>query len=123
VEDEAPVRQIAARALAEAGYRVLEADSGHAALELAHRGGDPIGLVLTDVVMQVMTGPELAAAVARLYPDTPVLFTSGYTDGEIIRRGLLAPGAAFLAKPFTAEALVLAVRQRIEACAAERRPG
>jgi len=123
VEDEAPVRQIAARALAEAGYRVLEADSGPAALELAHHAGDPIGLVLTDVVMPVMTGPELAAAVARLYPDTPVLFTSGYTDGEIIRRGLLAPGAAFLAKPFTAEALVLAVRQRIEACAAERRPG
>ena len=110
VEDEATVRHIAARVLAEAGYRVLEAESGPRALELLSRTRDPLGLVLTDVVMPGMSGPELAAAVARLIPGTPVLFTSGYTDGEIVRRGLLEPGAAFLAKPFSAEALVRAVR-------------
>ena len=121
VEDEGQVRQIAARALAEAGYRVLQADGGQRALELVSHTADRIGLVLTDVVMPVMSGPELAAALAELRPDMPILFTSGYTDGEIFRRGLLAPGAAFLPKPFTAESLVLAVRERMDAFAAERR--
>ena len=121
VEDESPVRRIAARALVEAGYRVLEADGGGHALELVSHTADRIGLVLTDVVMPRMNGPELAAAITGLRPDTPVLFTSGYTDGEIFRRGLLAPGAAFLSKPFTTEALVLAVRERIDTFAAERR--
>ncbi len=111
VEDEAGVRQIAARALGQAGYQVLEAPGGREALGLLRDSGARPGLVFTDVVMPEMSGPDLAAAVADLIPGTPVLFTSGYTDGEIVRRGLLAPGAAFLAKPFTAEALVQAVRE------------
>jgi PAS domain S-box-containing protein len=112
VEDDGPVRAIAARALAEVGYRVLEAESGMAAVELLRRSGVRPALVLTDVVMPGMSGSELAAAVGRLAPGTPVLFTSGYTDGEILRRGLLEPGADFLAKPFSPEALVRAVRIR-----------
>jgi PAS domain S-box-containing protein len=112
VEDDAAVRVIAARALAEAGYRVLEADSGARAVALLNGDGDRPALVLTDVVMPGMTGSELAAAIAQLAPGTPVLFTSGYTDGEILRRGLLEPGADFLAKPFSPEALVRAVRAR-----------
>jgi two-component system cell cycle sensor histidine kinase/response regulator CckA len=112
VEDEAPVRAIAARALTEVGYRVLEAESGAMAIELLRRSPDRPALVLTDVVMPGMSGSELAAAVGRLAPGTPVLFTSGYTDGEILRRGLLAPGADFLPKPFSPEALVRAVRVR-----------
>jgi CheY-like chemotaxis protein len=110
VEDEAPVRAIAARALMEGGYRVLEAESGAQALELLSRTGVRPALVLADVVTPGMSGSELAAAVARLAPGTPVLFTSGYTDGEILRRGLLEPGAAFLPKPFSPESLVRAVR-------------
>jgi CheY-like chemotaxis protein len=112
VEDDAPVRSIAARVLAEVGYRVLEAGSGAEAIELLRRGQERPALVLTDVVMPGMSGSELAAAVARLAPGTPVLFTSGYTDGEILRRGLLEPGADFLPKPFSPEALVRAVRLR-----------
>lgn len=112
VEDDAPVRAIAARALADVGYRVLEAESGARALELLRRNGDRPALVLTDVVMPGMSGSELAAAIARLAPGTPVLFTSGYTDGEILRRGLLEPGVDFLPKPFSPEALVRAVRVR-----------
>ena len=112
MEDEAPVRAIAARALAEAGYRVLEAESGGQALELLRRSGDRPALVLTDVVMPGMSGSDLAAAIERLAPGTRVLFTSGYTDGEILRRGLLEPGAEFLPKPFSPEALVKAVRGR-----------
>ena len=112
VEDDAPVRAIVVRALTEGGFRVLEAESGERALDLLCRDDDRPALVLTDVVMPGMSGSELAAAVARLAPGTPVLFTSGYTDGEILRRGLLEPGADFLAKPFSPEALVRAVRAR-----------
>jgi CheY-like chemotaxis protein len=110
VEDDAAVRAIAARALSEAGYRVLEAESGERALEILNRGDRP-RLLLTDVVMAGMSGSELAAAVERLAPGTLVLFTSGYPDGEILRRGLLEPGAAFLPKPFSPDALVAAVQQ------------
>jgi two-component system, cell cycle sensor histidine kinase and response regulator CckA len=115
VEDEASVREIAARTLSEAGYRVLEAESGARALELLAGSGQRISLLLTDVVMPGMGGRELATRLAELRPDVPVLYTSGYTDGEILSRGLLDPGVAFLAKPFTATALVLAVRQRLDA--------
>ncbi|HET9039087.1 MAG TPA: MASE1 domain-containing protein [Gemmatimonadales bacterium] len=115
VEDDAPVRSIAARALAEEGYRVMEAGSGAEAVELLRRSQERPALVLTDVVMPGMSGSELAAAVARLSPGTPVLFTSGYTDSEILRRGLLEPGADFLPKPFSPDALVRAVRLRTAA--------
>jgi DNA-binding NtrC family response regulator len=115
VEDEPRVRGIARRALEEAGYRVMEAESGHEAVELLGRPGVGVALVLTDVVLPGMSGPELACRVAELAPGTPVLLTSGYPDGEIARRGLLAPGAAFIPKPFTPEALVTAVRRAIAA--------
>ncbi|HYC30649.1 MAG TPA: MASE1 domain-containing protein, partial [Gemmatimonadales bacterium] len=113
VEDEEMVREIAARALTEAGYRVLQAESGTRALQVLGETGERISLLLTDVVMPGIGGRELAAQVTRLRPGVPVLYTSGYTDGEILRRGLLDPGAAFLAKPFTTDALVRAVRQRL----------
>jgi PAS domain S-box-containing protein len=109
VEDDAQVRTIAARALAEAGYRVLVAETGQRALELLKGNGDRPALMLADVVMPGMSGSELAAEVRRMMPGVPVLFTSGYTDGEILRRGLLEPGAAFLPKPFSPEGLVEAV--------------
>jgi FixJ family two-component response regulator len=72
-----------------------------------------VALVLTDVVMPGMGGKDLAARIAQVSPGTPVLFTSGYTDGEIVRRGLLSPDAAFLQKPFTPDVLVRAVRERL----------
>jgi CheY-like chemotaxis protein len=107
------VREIARRALEGAGYRVQEAATGQEALALIARATDRPGLVLTDVVLPGMSGPELALRVAELAPDTPVLLTSGYPDGEINRRGLLPPGAAFIQKPFTPEALVRMVRRVI----------
>ncbi|MGH7498752.1 MAG: MASE1 domain-containing protein [Gemmatimonadales bacterium] len=115
VEDEEMVRQVAGRALADAGYTVREARSGKEALELLARGDGRIDLVLTDVVMPGMSGKDLAASLATLVPGVPVLFTSGYTDGEIVRRGLLAPDAAFVQKPFTPDRLVRAVRERLSA--------
>jgi FixJ family two-component response regulator len=62
-----------------------------------------------------MSGRELAAQVRVLRPGLPVLFTSGYTDGEILRRGLLEPGAAFVQKPFAPDAIARLVRQGLEA--------
>jgi PAS domain S-box-containing protein len=120
VEDEEAVRRTAARGLVEAGYRVIEAESGRQAVDLAARSTERISLVLTDVVMPGMSGRELAAAVGELMPGVPVLFTSGYTDSDIVRRGLLAPGATFLPKPFTVNALVRAVRERMDAMESAR---
>jgi two-component system cell cycle sensor histidine kinase/response regulator CckA len=65
------------------------------------------------VVMPEMSGRELAERLATLLPGTPVLFTSGYADGEIFRRGLLAPHAELLDKPFSPDAVVRAVRERL----------
>jgi PAS domain S-box-containing protein len=115
VEDDAAVREVTRRALQGAGYRVLEAGDGRQALEVLSRANPPVSLVLTDVVMPGMSGRDLAARVAALFPGTPVLFTSGYTDSEIVRRGLLDPGAAFIQKPFTPEVIVRILRERLEA--------
>jgi signal transduction histidine kinase len=105
VEDEPVVRQMAARALQEYGYAVSEAGDGLEALRLIEDGAQTIHVMVTDVVMPGMDGPELARRVAVLRPGLPVLFMSGYTDDEIVRRGLLEAGQPFLQKPFTPEAL------------------
>jgi two-component system cell cycle sensor histidine kinase/response regulator CckA len=112
VEDEADVRSIMKRSLQDAGYRVVEAATA-AALERFMESSEPINLVLTDVVMPGGSGRELADRIAQLRPQTPVLFTSGYTDGDIQRRGLLTPGMAFIQKPVTPEALVRAVQNSL----------
>jgi CheY-like chemotaxis protein len=114
VEDEASVRYMMKRTLEEAGYTVLDAASAGEALEVITRTRDKISLLLTDVVMPGRNGRELSEEVGKLAPDMSVLFTSGYTDGEIERRGLLRPGAAFIQKPLTPAALVRAVRERLE---------
>jgi PAS domain S-box-containing protein len=114
VEDEEMVRRMAGRALVEAGYRVLEAGSAREALDLLADMNEPCKLVLVDVVMPGMGGRELGSKIEELRPGIPTLFISGYTDGEILRRGLLEPDAAFLPKPFTVDALVRAVRERLE---------
>jgi CheY-like chemotaxis protein len=121
VEDEVRVREIARRALEGAGYLVQEAANGRDALDLIARATERPGLLLTDVVLPGMSGPELARRVAELAPGTAVLLTSGYPEGEIDRRGLLAPGAAFIQKPFTPEALVSMVHRVMEGAGNSRR--
>ena len=114
VEDEDGVRTLARRILEAHGYTVLEARHGTDALQRAAESDDHIHLVATDVVMPEIGGRELAETLAASRPDMRVLFVSGYTDDDIIRRGLLAPGMAFLQKPFTAEGLVRAVREALD---------
>jgi PAS domain S-box-containing protein len=122
VEDDESVRKVARRALEGGGYRVLEAANGADALALLGDADGGIGLVLTDVVMPGMSGRELADRIGELRPGTPVLFTSGYTDGDIVRRGLLDPGAAFVQKPFGPETILRVVRERLEGASLPPRP-
>jgi signal transduction histidine kinase len=114
VEDEPVVRSLAARALRDYGYTVLEAAGGREALALhAERRGE-IALVITDVAMPGMGGRELAAILAESEPELPVLFMSGYTGDEVVERGMLPTGVPFQAKPFAPDALARRVRRLLD---------
>ena len=117
VEDESTVRIAVRRMLGALGYTIVEAASAAEALELvaeAESRDAPIHLVLTDVVMPERNGRELGEALAGRWPQLRVLYMSGYTDDEILRRGLVQSEGAFLAKPFTAEQLAHAVRRVLD---------
>jgi CheY-like chemotaxis protein len=103
VEDEPPVRAVARRILARLGYQVIEAANGADALYLWSLHRARIRLVLTDAVMPLMGGRELAERLEEVGADIPVLYMSGYADGE--RGGAIPAGAELIGKPFTAEAL------------------
>jgi hypothetical protein len=112
VEDDDPVRSIATKVLARHGYRVLDAAEPREALEILGRTGWSIDLLLTDVVMPGMSGPELASRVAGTRPDLRILFMSGYSEEP---PPLDAAGnAAFLPKPFSATGLARAVRSHLD---------
>jgi signal transduction histidine kinase len=115
VEDEPIVRSLAVESLQVAGYSILQAGSGSEALAVArvHRG--PIHLLLTDVVMPHMNGMELAEELARVRPETKVLFTSGFSENAISEDGLLRPQLAFLPKPYTPTTIARAVREMLDA--------
>jgi CheY-like chemotaxis protein len=113
VEDEDLVRQLANEMLVMNGYRVLQASQGVEALEVSRQHEGVIDLMVTDVVMPVMGGPELASRLALTRPDMRVLFMSGYTDEAIIHHGVLQEQTAFLQKPFTAEAFGRKLREVI----------
>jgi CheY-like chemotaxis protein len=114
VEDEPAVRRMASRALRSQGYSVLEAANGAEALEVLSQAERPIDLVLSDVVMPVLNGRELSERLAADRPEIRVLFMSGYTDDDIVRRGLLQPGAPFLQKPFVPADLSRKVRDVLD---------
>jgi two-component system cell cycle sensor histidine kinase/response regulator CckA len=115
VDDEAAVRSAVWEILQAMGYLVLEAGSGEEALRICAGHKDPIHLLLTDVGMPVMSGPEVAQQLARLRPKTRVLYMSGYSDDALIRRGVVEQGAAFLQKPFTPDTLAHKVREVLDA--------
>jgi nitrogen-specific signal transduction histidine kinase/CheY-like chemotaxis protein len=114
-EDEPMVRSIMARCLRDCGYGVLEAGDGREALELLEGRRGRVSLIVADVVMPDMGGREMATRLAQRWPEVPVLFTSGYTGLDVVRRGLLEEGREFLQKPLAPEALARKVREMIDA--------
>ena len=114
VEDEAALRDVAGRILSGAGYRVLTADGGAQALELAAGHEGVIDLLVSDVVMPGMLGKELAETLVGVRPETRVLYMSGYAQPVLASQGTLEPGVALLEKPFTAADLLSAVRDRLD---------
>ena len=115
VEDDEQLRRLTHRALAAQGYEVLEADRGRSALDAARRHEGPIDLLVTDLVMPDTNGPKLAETLRAARPGLRVLFMSGYPDGAIVHHGMLEAGVAYLAKPFTTEAITRKVREVLEA--------
>ncbi|MEP6729727.1 MAG: PAS domain S-box protein [bacterium] len=115
VEDDDAVRRSVCATLARLGYEVLDAASGEAGLAVARNYDGKIDAVLTDLMMPGLSGREFAERLTVSRPDVRVLFTSGYTDDEVIRRRLVDEGQTFLQKPFTSEQLVSALEALPEA--------
>jgi two-component system cell cycle sensor histidine kinase/response regulator CckA len=113
VEDEESVLELARRLLLLHGYRVLAARDGPAALQICREHDVPIHLLVTDVVMPVMGGWDLARQVVAMRPGIKVLFMSGYSEEAILHRGFLEPDTAFLLKPFSTSSLTDRVREML----------
>jgi len=109
VEDQAAVRFLMRDVLREKGYRLLEAINGEEALRVASGAGG-IDLLLIDMVLPDMNGPQVAERIESLKSGIKVLYTSGYTESALVHRGALKPGFQYLAKPFSPESLALKVR-------------
>jgi two-component system cell cycle sensor histidine kinase/response regulator CckA len=114
VEDSEPLRKLAKSFLDSRGFRVLSAESGEDALEVAKRFGGPFDLLLTDVVMPGMNGRILAENLLLRQPGIKVLYMSGYTDSFIAGHGVLDPGIHLLHKPFIEEVLIRKVREVLD---------
>jgi two-component system cell cycle sensor histidine kinase/response regulator CckA len=112
-EDEEAVRKLVHAVLATSGYKVLEAQDGKQALDMFHKNAPQIDLVLTDIVMPVMNGYQLAAAIEKLDPAKKILFMSGFRDASV--DGEYENTRPFLEKPFTPEVLLKSVRETLDA--------
>jgi len=115
VEDQREVGELAAEALRAYGYRVVLTGGAAEALSTFNSGRERIDLVLTDMVMPGMSGPELAASLKQSHPQTKILFMSGYPDAVIAQQEVLSGGVNFLEKPFSPEQLAAKVRHLLGA--------
>jgi two-component system cell cycle sensor histidine kinase/response regulator CckA len=115
VEDRPELQHLIAEVLGNLGYNLLSARNGVEALRLVKDYGDPIDLVLTDLVMPHMGGLELAGLLRHIRPDLRVVFMSGYTDTILRQKGNLPEGYPFLPKPFTPDALGRIIRRTLDA--------
>jgi CheY-like chemotaxis protein len=109
-EDDEAIRTLGARVLGALGYNVLVARTGGEALRIVAEYKGKIDLIATDVVMPEMNGSQLVERVLEARPGIRVLFMSGYTDDEVMRRGVIDGQTAFLQKPFTPDLLAHRVR-------------
>jgi DNA-binding NtrC family response regulator len=114
VEDEPAVRGLVHETLRLHGYTVIEARHGIEALLTGTRHLGPIHLLLTDVVMPQMSGPEVAEKLTSVRPEIKVLYMSGYPDHPVFAQGGIKRDTAFLQKPFTPNVLVQKVREVLD---------
>ncbi len=114
VEDEDQVRAIVTSLLRRQGYRVVAAQNAGEALLLCEQHEEPIDLLLTDVVMPKMSGPELARRLSATRPQMRVLCMSGYTDDSVVRHGVIDANMAYLQKPITPQSLAQKVREVLD---------
>ena len=114
VEDEERVRQLAVYLLENLGYKVLQACDGDDALRICEKHGDPIPLMLTDVVMPKMNGRASYERLITLHPEMKVLYMSGYTEDAILHHGVLEQKINYIQKPFALERLAGKVRQVLD---------
>jgi CheY-like chemotaxis protein len=120
VEDNAALRRLACRTLAQCGYTVIAAADATEALKAFSGEASALDLLLTDIVMPGMSGPMLASELASRRPGLLVLFMSGYTDETVVGQGVLQTGTPFLQKPFTSAGLASKVRQVLDTPRAQR---
>jgi CheY-like chemotaxis protein len=114
VEDERVVRALMLRSLTRLGYRCVEAADAEEALRVLEQEEGHVDLVITDVVMPGISGGDLGLRLAERYPALPVLYTSGFADDDVIRRGLLDATRPFLQKPFNPVELGRKVREVLD---------
>ncbi len=114
VEDELAIRRLLRKILEARGYRVVEASNGSEALDLVRRGDHAFDLVVTDVVMPRLSGPELVGELRNDRPDLKVVFMTGYAQDELREQTVAVRGAEILEKPFPNDALLVAVRRLLD---------
>ena len=114
VEDEEMVRNLVCQSLVAHGYHIIEAKSPVEALRLATEMSEPIHLLLTDVIMPRLNGPELYQKITVVQPEVKVLYMSGYTDNVIVEQGIPHDGTNFLQKPFTIQALAEKIKSVLQ---------
>ncbi len=114
VEDDPAVQKLVCRILQEHGHTVLESSSAEHAIRIAESFSGPIDLLLTDVIMPGMNGPEVYRQVYAFHSETKVLYTSGYTGSVITRHGVLKEGISFIQKPFSRKGLLHKIAQTLQ---------
>ena len=114
VEDEKAVRELAVETLRKFGYDVLESTNGKEALQLCRDLEKNLDLVLTDVVMPGLNGPEFIRQIRALGKHLKVLYMSGYTENSVTNRGILEEGSEYISKPFRPKELISMVRQVLD---------
>ncbi len=114
VEDDDGIRKLARLMLENQGYQVLAARNAAEAFSLCQHDKEEIHILVTDVVLPKMSGPELAKELKALRPNMRILFMSGYMDDAVIQHGMIDPDTPFLAKPFTSAGLIRKVREVLD---------
>ena len=111
VDDEESLRTVVVDLLTHLGYHILSAASGQEALAVAAKYPGKIDLLLTDVVMHPLSGPDLAQTLAHSRPEMKVIFISGYANATLAPDGVLKPGTVLVNKPFTMKILSARLRE------------